>query len=200
VGPVAGRWLMPAGFEQHFRVLKTSEEEPDMVFRVLGIDPGEKGGLALVVGPPWGLEKAWVMPWKDEGPDVVELDALIARSRPNAIFLEQTGAYAMSQSSAYSFGRTCGMIELVCQQSGIELHKVKPAEWSKVMHEGTDKRLKPKEKSLLKIVTVFPGESFLASSRSKKPHDGLVDAALIGAFGVDRLRELFQKEVDKWGL
>ena len=30
---------------------------------------------------------------------------------------------------------------------------------------------------------IFPGETFLATPRSKKPHDGLVDAALIAYVG-----------------
>lgn len=163
--------------------------------RILGIDPGESGGLALLRS---GLELDLVkMPWKDDELDYVALDLVLSELVPDVIFLEQPGGFKLGPSSAFSFGRTCGQIELICRQSGFPLRHTKPNEWTKIMHERIDKDLKPKAKSLIKARELFPDQSFLATPKSKKPHDGLIDAALIARFGQ---LVLIQEEDSKWGL
>ena len=72
------------------------------------------------------------------------------------------------------FGRLIGWAE--CLEVPCRL--VTPREWTKAMHRGCEGAT-PKERSLVAARRLFPHLNFFASHRSKKPHDGLVDAALL---------------------
>ncbi len=168
--------------------------------RIIGIDPGKNGGIVA-------LERGFVifksvMPLdKEEFSAAGFSDILEELARNNGsetwIYLDRVGAYAMSQSSAFTFGQIYGKIELLCAMSLIPVVYIDPPKWSKEIHAGIDRRLKPKEKSLLALQQLFPKEDMRATPRAKKPHDGLVDALLIAEYGRREQDGLITNKVEK---
>jgi hypothetical protein len=57
-----------------------------------------------------------------------------------------------------------------------------PQAWQRVMLPNCAKG-DTKPAALAKAKQLWPAETWLATNRSTKPHDGLVDAALIAEFG-----------------
>ena len=103
----------------------------------------------------------------------------------------------------FQFGRALGILEGFIGAMEFPFIKIAPKGWQKVCHVGiptvylppTNEQIlktKPgetpkgsvdtKAMSLLAAERLFPKTSFLATSRSKKPHDGLVDALLIAYY------------------
>ena len=115
--------------------------------------------------------------------------------------------FGSSAGSNFQFGRVTGIMETALIAAGIIPYKVQPKAWQKIAWEGTEvvklptgrknKAGKPlfkndtKATSLNAATRLFPNESFLATSRSKIPHDGWVDAALIAYYGI---RQFLQKK------
>jgi crossover junction endodeoxyribonuclease RuvC len=154
---------------------------------IVGFDPGLSGGIAFI--SPVGL-LAEPMPVTKEGLDLVALRHLLEpiQTEIRMAFIERIHAVQMgSKSSMLSFGCGYGMIQGLLAGLQIPFELVRPTVWCKTMHSGVDADMKPKDKSLVVARRIFPKESFLASERSKKPHDGMIDAALIAEFGRRKL-------------
>lgn len=81
------------------------------------------------------------------------------------------------------FGRLLGWVEAM----GLAHTLVAPKTWTKVMHAGTS-MAPAKKRSLEAARRLFPGETFLATAKSKVPHDGIVDAILICEYAKRDLR------------
>jgi len=64
---------------------------------------------------------------------------------------------------------------------------VPPHVWQRQIHAGCSTKWSPKKRSLEAARRLFPGESFIATPRSKVPHMGMVESALIALFGVRML-------------
>lgn len=60
---------------------------------------------------------------------------------------------------------------------------VRPQSWQAKMLGGWPERMRPKEKSVATATRRWPATSFLRTPRSRKPDDGLTDAALLGEYG-----------------
>lgn len=154
---------------------------------VLGIDPGLSGGLAVVAGRGTVLELA---PMPLVGPllDLPALAVLIRRLRTiwqvEIAFLEQAAARpGQGVSSMFKFGRVYGACEGILASQGVPYQLVTPQAWQKVMHQGVERRLAPKARSLVAAGRLFPGADFKASSRTRNPHLGMLEAALIAEYG-----------------
>jgi hypothetical protein len=71
---------------------------------------------------------------------------------------------------------------------GATLDLVQPKKWQADIWANVDKiyktgkKIDTKKTSLMAAKRLFPNESFLATSRSRVPHDGIVDAALIAQY------------------
>jgi len=57
---------------------------------------------------------------------------------------------------------------------------VAPRSWATKLHDPNSTLENPKERSLEVARKLFPNETFLATDRSSKPHEGIIDALLIG--------------------
>jgi hypothetical protein len=108
--------------------------------------------------------------------------------------------FGSSAKSNFSFGLNNGLIIGALQAIQLPYTKVAPKKWQKEMWEGVrpvmvsagkgkkNKDGSPKYKvdtkstSLQAAKRIFPTESFLASERSKVPHDGIVDAVLMAVY------------------
>lgn len=153
---------------------------------IIGIDNGVTGGLVALsshFGPPVSklvmpvqktkkgneiniiIVKEWIQelqhPWDD---------ILVAIEEPGG---------SKSAKAAASMAASFGSLRGAFAWQGITLVRVTPQSWQKAM---LGKCSDTKAAALTKARELWPQESWLATDRSKVPHDGLVDAALIGEF------------------
>lgn len=155
--------------------------------RYLGIDPGLNGGLALL--SPDGL-LVEVMPTVKDAKgkrtvDGAELARLIRGWRPTCAIVEKVGARPkQGVCSMFSFGHGLGVVHGVLLALGIPLNQIEPRTWQKTMFAmGGSASMGPKEKALEVAHGYFPHVCFRATARSKKSHDGMIDAALLAQYG-----------------
>lgn len=154
---------------------------------ILGIDPGQTGAFVLL-GPEGKILAKAVMP-VDAAKDLDKQAALnlfgeLAAFGPFHIFFERIIPYAMTGSSAMTFGRMLGMLEQLIWQQKYPITFVEASKWAKEIHQGIDSNLKAKAKSGIAFARLFPGIDFRPTPRHKVQHDGLIDAALIALYGV----------------
>ena len=84
-------------------------------------------------------------------------------------------------------GVSRGLWEGMLAGLGIPYELVSPRSWQSAMLrdvQGSD----TKQRALIAAQRLFPGHDFRATERSRKAHDGIVDAALIAEYGRRRLR------------
>lgn len=163
---------------------------------ILGIDPGQSGGLVLL-GPSGDVLASSVMPIDPSG-DLDRwpfLDLLVEWFLWDQfhVFLERIIPFGLSAKSALTFGRQLGMIEQIVWDKKYSITFVEASKWTKELHQGIDSNLKAKVKSLIAVQRLFPKVNLLATERSKKPHDGLIDALLIAEYG----RRMLSRELKK---
>jgi Holliday junction resolvasome RuvABC endonuclease subunit len=116
--------------------------------RILGVDPGVHGGLAIVEindGAVPQLIDAIDIPTAGTGAkervDVLALRAWIQAHRPDRAGIERGQAMPkQGASSGFKFGRACGALEAVLACCEIPLELVEPSIWKRAHHlRGGDK-------------------------------------------------------------
>lgn len=168
----------------------------------LGIDLGKEGGFyALKNGKPILKE---VMPKIGKDLDLPAIGKILLKFRKqdvHVIFESIKGLFGISKGIAMDLSEQKGIIEGMCVLLKLPYTVVGPKTWQKAMFSGAKIQTKTKKvEGVSKTVTdtkatatlvakrLFPQETFLKSDRSKKPHDGLVDACLLAEYG--RRRDL----------
>lgn len=151
---------------------------------IAGVDPGKRGAVAIVDEHGYFVtgEVLELIP---------RLDTWLQVHRGLGglhVFIEKAQAFrGQGISSAFNYAREYGFLLGLLTAGGFPVTQVPPATWTKVMHAGTATAATAKERSAQAAQRLFPEANFFVG-KSKKPHDGLVDAALIGAYGSRQLR------------
>ena len=122
--------------------------------------------------------------------DLHALDVIFKGFRPtvygNAIVtIEDPGKHAKSSQAIGGMRYGFGIVKQACVSNNILFFTTSSRVWQS--HYWTEKGDKTtKEKALEVANSIWPEEKFLHSGkpRSKKAHDGLVDAALIALYGI----------------
>lgn len=160
--------------------------------RVVSIDPGSTGGIAVFDDEGSDLIELHTIPRVKDNIDYNALSSLLKElidSRTTVVLEEVHAVFGSSAKSTFAFGHINGFLLGVVVSIGQPYVLVQPKEWQKVIWTNQDKVYKPgkakkttdtKATSLLAAKRLFPKTSFLATTKSSKPHDGLVDASLIG--------------------
>lgn len=148
----------------------------------LGCDPGLDGGLAAItpeglvlrvmpavaVGKRRQLDEQAIVQW------LMQFSTATSR-----VFIEAVGARPKQGVVAmFSFGTGWGLVRGICAGLGLPYELVRPQEWQGLMLSG-----QPPGSEYLVASRLWPNAEWRASERSQKPHDGLVDAALIAEYG-----------------
>lgn len=161
--------------------------------KILGIDPGLDGGLALVSGQEiTRTEPIPVVNVKDSKReyDIAQLVRTIKHWNPDHVLIEKQQAMkAQGVSSMFSIGNGYGIMRGVVVALGIPHTLVHPKTWQKEMFKDLPKS-DTKAMSYIVCQRLWPANSWLATLRCKKPHDGMTDAALIAEYG-NRLLNTF---------
>ena len=162
----------------------------DLVF--VGIDVGLSGGI-VAIDSSGKILKMLVIPtvFEQKGKKVIDLPTVrylvseMSVVYPEAhYFIEKVSSMpGPGVASVFKFGRCYGHIEAMVAAFGLQYDLVPPVTWAKVMHKGMDKKMKPKDRSLLVLKRNYPGIDLTATPRSTKPHEGLMDALLIAEYG-----------------
>jgi crossover junction endodeoxyribonuclease RuvC len=158
------------------------------MMRLLGIDPGIHGGLAVIEianGAAPRLVDAIDIPVAGTGAkervDVLAIRAWIGLHTPNHAFIERAQALPkQGASSGFKYGRATGSLEAVIACSEIPLTIVEPSLWKKFHGlRGGDK-----EGGRQRALQLFPAAHGLLARR--KDH-GRGEAALIALYGASRI-------------
>ena len=160
----------------------------------IGIDNGLTGALVAISdhpGPP--IDKI-VMPTrgKTKGNEV-DAAAIWDWMRPYnimgtlTVILETPGKHSPGAQALCSMWDSYGAIRGILESHGIRHHRISPQTWQKIMLPGCAKG-DTKPAALAKARQLWPNESWLATPRCSKPHDGMVDAALIAEYA--RIKQL----------
>lgn len=151
--------------------------------RILGIDPGLDGGLALLSPDGLLLE---VMPTFGSGQrevDAAKVAELLRGWSPTHAMLEKVGSRpGQGVCSMFTFGCGVGVIKGVLGALGISFTEVTPQTWQKTVCKGLAGG-DPKDVAVQRARQLWPTRDLRATQRSKVPHQGLVDAALIAEYG-----------------
>jgi crossover junction endodeoxyribonuclease RuvC len=154
---------------------------------VLGIDPGIRGGLAIVrlfeSGPRLidAIDIPTVGTGAKERVDILALRTWLLGHSPYQAFIERAQAMpGQGSSSGFKYGRAVGSIEAIVAACEIPFEIVEPSVWKRAL------RLPGKDKEIARqrAIQMFPHAHDLLARR--KDH-GRAEAALIGYVGIYHL-------------
>lgn len=150
---------------------------------IAGIDPGLTGGICILEGD----RPVWLSPLPtiaDREIDGAVLRSILSTHNVKTVYLERAQAFPkQGVSSAFNYGFTFGLIYGNCMaRAAVVL--VSPAKWHKAMTAGTPVDAPTKARALIAAERLFPGVDLRATTKSRKAHDGMVDALLIAAYGL----------------
>jgi Holliday junction resolvasome RuvABC endonuclease subunit len=157
------------------------------MIRILGVDPGVRGGLAVVEisdGAAPQLVDAIDIPTVGDGAkervDSIALRTWLATHQPQHALIERAQAMPkQGTSSGFKYGRAVGAIEGVIACCEIPLTIVEPAQWKRFHTlRGGDK-----EAGRQRALQLFPAAHAMLA---RKRDHGRAEAALIALAGVPR--------------
>ena len=161
----------------------------------IGIDNGLSGGLAAVSDHGTVAEyfpRYCVMPTRGKSKgnelDASEVKRWIEEIQSRygmfgvTVILETPGKFSKGVQAISSMWDSYGALRAVCEVMGLRHHRITPQQWQKVMLPACAKG-DTKPAALQKVRQLWPEETWLATPRSTKPHEGLIDAALIAEYG-----------------
>lgn len=140
----------------------------------MGIDPGKKGGICTI-DKHHNID---VIPM----PDAADLAPHLKKAKAKHVYLEKSQAMpGQGVSSMFTYGVGYGIIQGILIAYKIPFTLISPKTWQKLMFTGTDATETPKKRALQAATRIFakPASFWLPTSRSKKPHDGMIDSALL---------------------
>lgn len=151
---------------------------------IVGIDPGQSGGIALIAEN--GQTASWIMPLAGKEIDGHEV-ANYLRGLPDVtVFIEKVHAMPkQGVSSTFKFGMGYGLVIGICEALGIPYRLVTPQAWKKTVLAGTTK---DKDAAISFVRRAYPSVD-LTPGKKRVPHDGIADAVCIAEYG----RQLMSK-------
>lgn len=160
----------------------------------LGIDPGQQGGFVCLSdkGSPRLTEEMPLISKTDKNIDFERVQKILSLIPDNTqIYLERALALAMGSTHAFNYGRGFAALEIAIKLRGLPVTYVHPSKWTRVIHEGTNAKFQPKDRSVVAFQRLFPKNWDLIpkSPRSKKPHMGILEAWLLAEFGRRTFRD-----------
>ena len=160
----------------------------------IGIDNGLTGGLVAISDHRASIIGMTVMPIKGKAKGnevdaaaiwqwILSLDAPISNI---TALLEIPGKHSPGVMALCSMWDSFGAIRAILEVKGIRHHRIAPQTWQRAMLGNVEKG-QTKPAALSKARQLWPSESWLATPRSTKPNDNLIDASLIAEYGRTKL-------------
>jgi len=143
---------------------------------VIGIDPGQTGGIAII--RDGDVTCALPMPVTEKGLDAKAIRDVIHVA--DFVIMEKISAMpGQGVTGMFHFGVGYGMIQGIVITLGIPLRLVTPQAWKKEILAGTTK---DKSASIDYCMRVYPSVNLIPIGH-RKPHDGIADACCIAEYG-----------------
>ena len=154
-----------------------------MTNTVIGIDPGRKGGIALL-SPTRNV--GILLPYVDDTLVCSQILRILVKYKPDLVVLEKVHAMpGQGVTSMFNFGKNYGELLGTIKCSGLDYQLVDPRQWKKVILANTNK---DKEAAINFCTTTYP-EINLTPNRKRTPQDGIADAVCLAAYGQHLLRK-----------
>lgn len=152
--------------------------------KIMAFDPGITGGYAVldggiaVVRGRMPIDKN--LKNKKSTINLTEVTRLMVSYKPDVVVLERQAprpgeGVSSAWTSGYNFGLLFAMANIFVKNVAL----VAPRTWATKLHDPESTLENPKARSLEVAKKFFPLEDFLATERSSKPHEGIIDALLI---------------------
>lgn len=147
--------------------------------RIVGVDPGCSGALALLDGSGALLDvidmpTMMILSGKTSKPRLAcaELVRVLREWGPDLVAIELVGGMPkQSAPASFQFGYAAGAVEAACAALGLRVEFTRPQEWKKAMRLTADK-----QGSRMMAMRMWPARS---SDFKAKKDDGRAEAALI---------------------
>lgn len=156
----------------------------------IGIDNGLTGAMVALSDHPGPAIASTVMPTRGKARGN-EIDAELvwlwiesfATKKDNlTVILEIPGKHSPGAQALCSMWDSFGCLRSILETRRIRHHRIQPQAWQKAVI-GPIAKGDTKPAALAKARQLWPTETFLATARSTKPHEGIVDAYLIAEYG-----------------
>ena len=152
--------------------------------RIIGIDPGLSGGIAIL--DDLKIYDIFDMPIMSEGKKnknqlnsaqlVNILNKHVIKKENTFVIVEQVSAMpGQGVTSMFNFGQTFGSIKGICAALGLPIFYVRPAKWKKHFELINSS----KDASRTKVIEMYPS---ISSRLTKKKDVNKADAILIARF------------------
>jgi hypothetical protein len=149
----------------------------------ISCDPGLKGAFVFWrQGKPVRFE---LMPLNGNQVSVAGL-VRIFKTEDHHLVLEGVGGImGQSASASFNFGRGVGTIYGAAIALEVGVEEIRPQVWQAIAHRGLPKAMPPKDRSRAAVERLFPAFNTIPE-RCRVPHEGVVDALLIGYAALER--------------
>lgn len=160
----------------------------------IGIDNSLSGALCILSGSQ--IVSMITMPVKEYVPpkkgakttreiDIVAvwqwINSIVGHQLSDVFVMIEKPTNAKTYRAAEAMAGSFHALRAMCELKGLNWQRITPQSWQKVMLPGC-KVGNTKPAALSAAKNLWPEENWLATKRSKVPHDGLVDAALIAEY------------------
>ena len=147
-------------------------------FVTIGVDPGKKGGFAVMIDGAVHVAKIWDdVEFVSAMRDVSEMGLTIRAA------VEKVGAHhGEGVNSVFSFGKSAGFIEGVMSAFEIPYQLISPQRWKAEFGLTSDKA-----QSIAVCQKLFPYVNLLPTPRCKKQSDGIAEALLMAEYARRKL-------------
>jgi len=152
--------------------------------KYFGVDPGKKGGIAVISarGKMLGLSPM-PMVADENGKTQYDVETIISNMsfwKPAIVCVELMTGPPVGVNAIYARGHARAFA-WAAKALGMEVYEVPSRTWQKQMLPKA-KMSSTKTRALIAARLRFPGQSWKATARCRIAHDGMVDAALIAEY------------------
>lgn len=156
-----------------------------MIF--IGIDPGNKGGLAIIDNNNIKVQFFSINEYTSILKNYENREDVVC-------YIEQVHSMPnQGTSSMFSFGYNFGLIMGILSAYKINIREVTPQKWKKYFNLTKDK-----EQSIALAKNFYPEVNLKKNSRCKKDSDGIAEALLIARYGLCTYAQTIALEQEKF--
>jgi hypothetical protein len=154
---------------------------------IVGIDNGISGGLCALSAFDGAVLGCRAMPTKQVADkSEVDIRALLDWLEPYrkdmVVCIEEPLKHAKSSQAMRSMSISFGLIVGACEAKQFSVHRIQVKEWQDVMLGKKLAKGMTKVAALATANKLWPQQRWIATNKSRVPHDGMIDAALIAHY------------------
>lgn len=160
---------------------------------LVGIDPGKRGGIAAI------NEHHDIVCLSTMPENIMEFSDIMTafKTKRHAVMVYLEKAQVFPGNGAcgmFNYGKHYGELVTALRFVGLPFREVSPKTWTSKMHQGCD-ATHPKAKSKIAIKRIFPDIDLSdpKNPKSKKIHEGILDALIIAEYGFHDMLEWGKK-------